>query len=43
MPYKSPFVHFKRYLSLEDSLGHWRRRENRGKQRENLKSKEHKD
>jgi len=29
--------------SLEDSLGHWRKRENRGKYRENLKSKEHKD
>jgi len=27
----------------EDSLGHWRKRENRGKYRENLRSKEHKD
>jgi len=29
--------------SLEDSLGHQRRRENKGKHRENLRSKEHKD
>jgi len=42
-PYKSSFVHFKEKESLEDSLGHWRKRENRGKYRENLKSKEHKD
>jgi len=42
-PYKSPFVHFKKDLSLQDSLGHWRKRENKGKYRENLRSKEHKD
>jgi len=40
---KAYFVHFKGDQSLEDSLGHWRKRENRGKHRENLKSKEHKD
>jgi len=43
MPYKSPFVHFNKDRSEEDSLGHWRKRENRGKHRENLRSKEHKD
>jgi len=41
--YKSSFVHFKGNQSSEDSLGHWRKRENRGKHRENLKSKEYKD
>ena len=40
---KAYFVHFKRNNSLEDSLGHQRKRENKGKHRENLKSKEHKD
>ena len=42
-PYKISFVHFKGLESLEDSLGHLRKRENKGKHRENLKSKEHKD
>ena len=42
-PYKSSFVHFKGDQSLEDSLGHQRKRENKGKHRENLRSKEHKD
>jgi len=43
MPYKSPFVHFNKDQSLEDSLSHWGKRENTGKYRENLRSKEHKD
>jgi len=40
---KAHFCSFQRNNSREDSLGHQRKRENKGKHRENLRSKKHKD